>query len=284
MKLLRNTKTSLKHPKLAWNYVHHQSSRLINAGQAVRLFSSGIQIRGWIGLSEFHSVERYITPAESHFLQTFPFETGELVDVGANLGVISLTLAKRFPSQKLQAFAPNPSTFEALQQNMTLNQCSIIKAQPLFVVDRDDNISFEANPIHRGKTHVATTGQFLTEFPCITLDTYAKQEEISSIAFLKVDIKGYKEQVFCNASELLKQQRIHIIYYEVYLDNARRKNLESEAPTRFLQDHGYTIYKFGSKASLHPIKDYDVNQFVLENWIALRVNSKQILHGYIFGS
>lgn len=281
MQLLRNTKTLLTHPKIGWDYIHYQTSRLANAGQAVRQFPSGIQIRGWSGFSEFHSAERYMSPAEIRFFQTFPFETGELVDVGANLGVISLTLAKRFPSQKLHAFEPNPSTFEALQQNTISNNCPNIKAQPLAVGNHDGSISFDANPIHRGTTRIATEGQFLVNLPCVTLDTYAKQERISSIAFLKVDVEGYEEQVFKGAKELLNQQKINIIYYEVCPNNTRKINLNPEIPTRLLQEHDYVVYKLDSKTNLHLVDDREFERITLANWIALSVNSQQKLKKYI---
>jgi FkbM family methyltransferase len=281
MKLLRNAKTLLAHPKISWNYINYQASRLTNAGQAIRLFPTGIAVKGWSGFSEFHSAESYMTPAESHFFQTFPFETGNLIDVGANLGVISLTLAKRFPNQSFHAFEPNPSTFEALQQNIALNRCPNIKAQPLVVSDRNGSISFDANPIHRGTTHIATEGQFLIDLPCITLDTYAEQEEISNIAFLKIDVEGYEEQVFLGAKELLKQQKIRVIYYEVCPENARKANLEPNTPTQLLQEYGYSVYKLGSKTSFHPINDFDFNQVTLDNWIALSIDSQQKLYKYI---
>lgn len=284
MNFLHNARTLLTRPRIARDYVNYQYSRLVNAGQAVRIFSDNIQIKGWSGFSEFHSAQGYIGPAEYKFLQTFPFGMGELIDVGANLGFISLILARRFPSKEVHAFEPNPSTFKALQENIALNKCLNVKAQPLVVSDYDGTIPFNANPINRGTTSILSEGSFSvfsTDLPCISLDTYAQQQGITNILFLKVDVEGYEEKIFRGAKDLLKRQNIQMIYYEVCPDNAKKANLIPEQPTQLLRENGYTIYQIGLDARLLPIKDFNFNQIKLENWIALNTSLKSKLEHLI---
>jgi FkbM family methyltransferase len=270
MKVFDHLRTLLLHPAIAWDYINYQASCLQHSGEAIRTFPDGVQITGWSGFSEFHCLGNCLTAAEREFFGTFAFSSGEFIDIGANLGLISLTLAKRFPTQAVHAFEPNPSTHDALKQNMLLNHCQNILPQAFVVTDYNGTISFNADPVRRGTTSIANQGDFLQSLPCLTLDHYADQNHLSEISLLKVDVEGYEEQVFRGASTLLKQKRIHVIYYEVCPDNARRCGFKPESATIFLKQHGYSIYRLDENGRFQSTCDRSIDQVILENWIAFR--------------
>jgi hypothetical protein len=77
MKLLRNAKTLLSNPEIAWNYSSYWVSKLTNSGQAIRVFPDGIKVTGLSGFSEFHSCSQYASREEREFLQNYPLGSGK---------------------------------------------------------------------------------------------------------------------------------------------------------------------------------------------------------------
>ncbi len=270
MKLLRNAKTLLTQPEIFQDYVSYQTSRWKNQGQAIRILSENLKIAGLSGFSEFHSCQNFLSPQEKSFLQTYTFESGDLIDVGANLGVISFLLAQRFSTRTVHAFEANPSTFKALQQNTALNNFKNIFPQNLAVAGHDGEITFNADPVYRGTTSITKAlDQHTISIPCMTLDTYAEQQAIQKIAFLKVDVEGYETLVFEGAKNLLAQRQIQVIYYEVCPAMTRKADLLPSAPTEMLLSHGYRIYRLNPGGTLTSVEVNEIEQINCENWIAL---------------
>ena len=270
MKLLHNAKTLLTQPKIFQDYISYQTSRWKNQGQAIRILSDNLKVAGLSGFSEFHSCQNFLSSQEKSFFQTHTFEPGDLIDVGANLGVISLLLAQHFPTRKVHAFEANPFTFKALQHNIELNNCPNISPQNLAVAGHNGEIAFNADPIYRGTTSITKTfEQHTISVPCMALDTYAEKQSMQEIALLKVDVEGYEALVFEGAQNLLAQQKIQVIYYEVCPDMARKADLSPSAPTEMLLNHGYHIFRLKSDGALTLIEVSEIEQINCENWIAL---------------
>ena len=270
MKLFRNAKTLLLDPKVAWNYWNYWGSKLRHSGQTIRIFPNGIKVTGFSGFSEFHSCEQYASSEESEFLQNHPFAPGDLIDIGANLGLITATLAKRFPNSQVHAFEPNPSTFQSLQATIAVNNITNVKAKQ-YAVGRDNGeVSFRADPIHRATCSIATSeAKYAVSVPCTTLDSYIENQAIDKIAFLKVDVEGYETLVFQGAEAMLKRQQAQIIYYEICPILTKKAGFEPELPTQILVQNGYQINKLNEQGSLVPVNIETIHHVNLENWIAI---------------
>ncbi len=270
-KLIENAKTLLINSDILVDYVKYSRSKILNSGRAVRQFSGNIQLRGFTGFSEFHSCGNFVSPAELSFLQHYPLDSGEIIDVGANLGLISLILAQRFPDRNIHAFEPNPSTFENLQDNIALNSYLNIQAKRSAVGNSEGEVAFNANPIHRGTVSLNLSDcQQPIAVPCTTLDRYAQQNQIEEMALLKVDVEGYEEYVFQGAKKLIELNKIHIIYYEICPPLVRKAGLDPATPTQMLLDCGYRVYQLTETGDLNPIKLSQIDEIGIENWIAIR--------------
>jgi FkbM family methyltransferase len=269
MKLIRNAKTSIEQPDILLDFIKYNISRWTNGGKAIQSLDGGLKIAGLSGFSEYRSCKNFVNDPEKLFLQNYEFGSGDLIDVGANLGVVSLLLAQRSSQATIHAFEANPSTVDSLRHNITLNQCNI-RVNNLAVAGYDGEISFNANPVYRGTTSITKVlDSYTINVPCITLDTYVRQQSIQRVAFLKVDVEGYEEMVFQGAKNLLSQRQIQCIYYEVCPDMAKKAGLSPYAPTQILLDSGYQIYKLSQDGSLTSVKIDEIDRVILDNWIAL---------------
>ncbi len=271
MRVFRNIKTLFTDPLIARDYLHYWESRLRNSGRAVRRFPGGIKLTEFCNFSEFHSVGEFVSDEERQFLTAYPIGDGAIIDVGANLGIVSLILAKRFPERTIHAFEPAPSTFHAFKTNIELNGCSNIRALQMALADSDGEVSFNNDPVGRAINSIAlSTTDCAIKAQCAKLDTYADRNSIDEIAFLKVDVEGFEAAVFQGARRLLSAQRAAVIYYEVCPRNSKNSGIDPELPTRILLENGYQIFKVGRQGSFEPAGIRDVRQTTLDNWVAVR--------------
>lgn len=271
MKLARNAKTLLTNPAIARDYLYYWGSKIKNSGQAVRAFPDGIKISDLNSFSEYHSIGDFVSVEEHEFLSKHPIGPGAVIDVGANLGIVSFILAKRFPLRTIHAFEPAPSTFRSFKANMELNNCLGICASQYAVADHEGEVPFNANPLGRAINSIALSSTNHTiQVPCTTLDAYARRNSITEIAFLKVDVEGFEASVFQGAQTILSQQRAAIVYYEVCPANSRNSGLDPAMPTRILLENGYLVHRVAAQGLLEPVRLSDVAHTVLDNWVALR--------------
>lgn len=270
-RLIRNARTLLSNPEMALDYLYYWGSKLTHSGHAVRTLPGGIKVTELCNFSEFYAISDFISEEEREFLSSYPIGRGAIIDVGANLGLVSLALAKRFPERVIHAFEPCPSTFQALKANVELNSCANVLPLRSAVAEHDGETSFDANPTVRGTASIANyEGEFVTTVPCTTLDSYAERNAIDEIAFLKVDVEGFEAAVFQGAERILSERRAAVIYYEVCPGNSEKSGLAPELPTQILQRHGYSINRIDERGGLTPVAVSEVRETRLDNWVALK--------------
>jgi FkbM family methyltransferase len=163
---------------------------------------------------------------------------GVLIDVGANVGSVSLLLADRIDGAIL--FEPNPVAVARARENLAINNLSF-DVHELAVSDVQGTVEFEdvggANPCNRtvigfeSKIHTRTVFR-------VTLDEFLSQRAITSeIGAVKIDVEGHENAVIRGMKHLLKHTRPRVVMFE-YLE---RTNL-SEAASDF-QSADYKIFE-----------------------------------------
>lgn len=271
MKIINNFKTVIHSPALAIEYSEYVWSSIRHFGRSVRVVHEGIKLEGFSGFSEYHSCLAFVSPTEQRFLEKYPFAEGAMIDVGANLGVVSLILGRRFPDRALYAFEPNKTTFRALQSNIRLNQRANLQPYEIAVASHSGHIDFNLNPKDRGTASVSSEGgKYVAPVPCVTLDQFAENHRIQEISFLKVDVEGYETLVFDGAMRLIRERRIDLIYFEVCPKLTIKAGFDPAVPARILQEHGYNLRKITVSGELTPINLSRIEKVEYDNWVAVR--------------
>lgn len=117
-KLVRNAARLARDPYMVAEYLGWISSSARTWGKPSRRRLYDIEIGGSANFSEYHSVPGFINVAERRFFEESPFGPGPIIDVGANIGLVSLLLARRFPDRDIHAFEPNSTKFETLRPTL----------------------------------------------------------------------------------------------------------------------------------------------------------------------
>ncbi|HBA66235.1 MAG TPA: FkbM family methyltransferase [Methylococcaceae bacterium] len=136
------------------------------------------------------------------------------VDVGANTGYYSLSLAQK-GFKKILAIEPNPPTLSLLKNNVELNDLeSVIEVMPVCVGEEGD-VPFYSTGVLGGASRLAPSA--LTReitLPSLPLEKILLMQGIDKISSLKIDIEGYEDRAlvpfFLHAPEPLWPIRIVI--------------------------------------------------------------------------
>ncbi|MDZ7962634.1 MAG: FkbM family methyltransferase [Aulosira sp. DedQUE10] len=173
---------------------------------------------------------------------------GVFIDIGANIGVFTITAAKFLKETGLViAVEASPNIFSYLQKNIESNKLTNVKTLEFAVAEHDHStVSFyEAPTDHFGMGSLAP--QFHNSPIYVktkTLDTLIHDEKIEQVDLIKVDVEGYEASVFKGAKKLLTSVNAPIILFE-FCDwaEARVPGGNIGDSQRVLKEFGYKIWR-----------------------------------------
>jgi FkbM family methyltransferase len=163
---------------------------------------------------------------------------GVLVDVGANVGSISLLLADKIDRAIL--FEPDPVAAARARENAGINYLPF-EVHELAVSDVQGTVEFE--DAGGGSSCNRTVVGFETKVPTrtvrrVTLDHFLDEQAITSeISLVKIDVEGHEHAVIRGMRRLLQAKQARLVMFE-YL---QRTNL-SEALAAF-EAAGYKTFE-----------------------------------------
>jgi FkbM family methyltransferase len=138
-------------------------------------------------------------------LDKIDLKAGEVVvDVGANVGVVSLYLAKKFPEAQIIAVEPHPQTFEYLKLNIKANGCENITALN-YAVNADGGFVRLGGDVdeNAGGVHMFGDGEEVTAVPLAHV--FAHHAEGKRVALLKLDCEGAEWGVLRSSLDVLDE-------------------------------------------------------------------------------
>ena len=162
---------------------------------------------------------------------------GTFVDVGANIGLISLPLARRRPDVTVIAFEPHPTNVARWECHRALNSLSNARLEALGLSDRCGS-SAMALSSDLGSGYVIESGDI--PIALTTLDAYAETHGLARIDVLKIDVEGEEARVLDGAARLLRSGAIGRIIVEINMAALARAGFDDEDVISRIVGHGYT--------------------------------------------
>lgn len=154
--------------------------------------------------------------AELQFLRSQLRRDDVVLDVGANVGHLSLLLADVVGPGSLFAFEPTPLTFRRLVQNWQLNdwptdqlfQVAVgAEAGQVLIPDSD-------RPETKNQVSKSQCSGPSVAVPLVRLDDYRHRWAGRKLGLLKIDVEGYEREVFRGGQQLLEVDRPGLIMFE----------------------------------------------------------------------
>jgi len=167
---------------------------------------------------------------------------GDIMDVGANIGIMTYHLAKRFPNRKVFAVEPMPDNFAILKEIVDTNQLTNVELIPCAVGEKKEIIEMVL-PLNgrvkmQGLAHVVhdsidewNEGERI-EVNCVLLDEIAKERPIAGI---KMDIENFEYFALKGGRGILEKHQ-PVVYLELWENENRDKCFE------LLRSLGYNAF------------------------------------------
>lgn len=165
--------------------------------------------------------------SDQYGLKNIDFEEGDcIIDAGANIGIISIYLAKKFPFIKIYAFEPIPDNYLHLIKNIKINKITNINPFNIAITSDNRYIDMSVDFSNSGggseyfvksnKKHINT----YYNIPSTTLDNLFIDNSIKSCKLLKIDCEGAEYDILLNTQCL---DEIEFISAEIH-ENSLIKN------------------------------------------------------------
>ncbi len=268
MDFAKRLMTALRRPAIGGEYLSWFAQRNVLGVDPTRLLHD-LRIGSFANFSEYHSAPRCLNSDEFAFLTTCVPGDGQIVDIGANIGIVTLVLANRYRDRVVHAIEPNPFTHPALVSNVALNRLENVQCHELAIADKGGMVLFNAHPHERATSALSQGANSHTKWvTCRTLDDFLMQTGVNHVSLLKVDVEGYEATVFRGAVTTLRRIRPSVIYFEVCPTVSQRCGFDPVEPAQILLDYGYSLHRLGPEGVLIPARPRDIATVGLENWVA----------------
>ena len=143
-----------------------------------------------------------------------------IIDIGANIGSVSLKLATIFENSKIFAIEPTNYAYNKLFNNLKLNKEleNRVFLRQLFITNskKPNKVWSSWNFDNSDKKHQKHLGTLkeIRQNAYLKLDQFIKNENLNSVDFIKLDVDGYELDVLTSGENFLRKNK-PIIFIEI---------------------------------------------------------------------
>jgi FkbM family methyltransferase len=199
------------------------------------------------------------------FMDLIPKEAGVIVDAGANLGVMSVHLGRRFPDAQVVAVEPMPQNYGVLETVVKKFRVKNVQLHKVALGDKPGVgkmvMPVEASVRQHGLCHMeeVADGEVVGERESVTI---VKLDDLpmpdARVLAIKVDVENYEHKVLLGAREIIRRHR-PVVYCELW-DNQNRQDTLA-----LMRELGYGVFcvRQGRVVAFDP-KDCVTQNFIFQ--------------------
>lgn len=167
-----------------------------------------------------------------------------ILDIGANIGYISLLLSKRLEYDNIICFEPIKKTYDYLCRNIALNDAKV-KTENIGLSNEKGQMTYYYYPEGSGNASLRNLSQRDSveevKADVDTLDNYILEHNIKNIDFMKIDVEGSEFLVLKGGKNLICDSK-PIIYVELLRKWSAPFNYRPNDVLQWLGNMGYVSY------------------------------------------
>jgi FkbM family methyltransferase len=220
--------------------------RRIRAASLDRLVFLGLHRAGLMGKEELRLLEKLIEPGM------------QILDVGANLGLYTLLLARLTgEAGHVFAFEPEPNLFSVLCENCAANNAVNVTPFQCAAGEANGRATFQRATFNSGDNRLGGSkpGAQSIEVEVARLDEVLS---VQTVQFIKLDVQGHELAALNGMQRMLESSPDVRVLFEFWPAGLRAANTSPELLFKFFHERGFLIYelekgqarKLGSPASL----------------------------------
>jgi FkbM family methyltransferase len=172
-------------------------------------------------------------------------ESGVFWDVGANIGIHAVSIARKMPKTKVFCFEPNPIMAKRIQINAELNQVTL-NIQPT-ALGKEPRKGFLY--LHQGNTGMSSTHNWSGQEGVNKIEIQIKKADdlcpglVDPPNVVKIDVEGGEIDVLEGMDRILGTKELRAVIFE--------DNLGDSAAKKKLQEKGFRIQQLKRKEPTH---------------------------------
>ena len=228
----------------------------------------------------------YDSPGFKNFLKDNPHERGEVkflesivkegmnvIDIGANVGITTVTVARKIGRRgKLYSFEPTPEYFNILKENISSNGLENVKVYELAVTDQVGRAPFYQKELSSGIVFEEGARKF--EVSTTSIDRFLSEEKIERTDLINMDCEGSELLVLKGAKETLRKNKVKI-FCEIHHDFLKQLGQSVEELVQYLQGLEFQV----QSVSLDDLKMG--NNFEKCEYIYAHNLNKRMIYAYL---
>lgn len=191
-------------------------------------------------------------------------------DIGANIGLTTLTAARR--ASQVVAFEPQPTTHACLVKTIEANRLKNIRAVELALGATKGEISFFADSNSSSASHIiadSTLGrQSDVKVEMTTLDNFVEDESIRRIDLIKIDVEGFEIDAISGAKNTLYKLRPAIFVEFNAFTMIGFRNINPRQMLDTLRETFPYVYRWRAGAPLRISNDSEALSFLHDNLVS----------------
>lgn len=196
--------------------------------------------------------------ARQHYYFHTTEECPVILDCGANIGMASLYFKWLYPKARIQAFEPDPTTFQLLTENIIANKLDI-EAQNCAVWDQDGEVGFIVDPDNPGSLLMSANNSRIRgraiSVPARRLSEFIRD----TVDFLKLDVEGAEYRVL---NELAQSGKIRVVR-QMVIEYHHRIGLQKSCLAEFLSILEQAGFDYQVHAAVYPLTLKNAYQDIL---------------------
>lgn len=183
-----------------------------------------------------------------------------VIDVGANIGFLTLNFATRCREGKTYSFEPDSETFLKLKVNVTLNQLKNVRLFRTAIGSRAGEGQlyklYQSNPgANRILTHGPEVAVPSETVEISSLDDLDSQGCFGSVEFIKIDVEGFELFVLEGARKLISRCK-PVLFIELVDQNLKLQGCSSTSLLGYIMRLGYLILDARTMKPLEKSEEY----------------------------
>lgn len=220
--------------KLAWRIYPHEFVAEIGDGVMIKVrLDRSEEILAWTRtFNPDDEVEVFLSRLKEGFV---------VLDIGANVGLISLLTAKKVgKTGRVYAFEPVPDIFVRLQENIALNGFNNIEPVPLALSSQRGMATISISHDGASSLFRRVSDEFI-EVPTERLDDFVEREGIERVDAIKLDVEGAELHVIRGADKTIRRFK-PIMMVEINPDTLKAAGTTPQELFETIVSYGYKAH------------------------------------------